>query len=117
MSFLANSTSHSLNGTILAVSFQTTHGTTHTSTIDLDDKYGNEGGKFVYGGKYFSLSASHIYIEGTILHATLRRVIGSIQASVDLNDHIENSNGMLIWNSIKSVFHLCYTKHLPSCCC
>ena len=98
MSFLATSTAYSLNGTILTASFPTTHGTTHTSTIDLDDNYGNEEGKFVYGGKHFSRTASHIYIDGAILHATLRRTFGrSIQASVNLNDHIENSNGTLIW--------------------
>lgn len=71
--------------------------TYQTSSLDLNRWLGNIEGEFKYGvASYFSLSAEHITLQGTVLAAALPMTSGSWKhARTDLNLHVANINGEL----------------------
>ncbi|KAL7276436.1 hypothetical protein RUND412_000575 [Rhizina undulata] len=100
MSYSRSSREISLqNDHILVAQCRNVNGEFVESRLDLNRYLGNINGVFYWNEKVFSNSAREVRLEyGSELFAELRREDGSWRAtSVDLNDHIGNHNGKLVF--------------------
>ncbi|KAG8753454.1 hypothetical protein FRC14_006023 [Serendipita sp. 396] len=102
MSFQFTSTNIALNGTILSANCQRKDGQSQNSTIDLNPLIGNINGQFQYGKSDFAQTSTdygnlQIHGDGTIwLLGTLQKEGGgSDQSTINLSDHIANTDGTL----------------------
>ncbi|KAG5982457.1 hypothetical protein E4U55_001860 [Claviceps digitariae] len=69
------------------------------SSLDLNQVLGNENGYFRWGGEDFAMTASEVELDGSVLSAIMLTEEGEPRErqGIDLNEHIGNENGRLVY--------------------
>ena len=97
-----------LNGNMLRASCNTGRGTNERpiydySTLTLDAGIGTKDGKLVWGGTNFSQVCSNISLVGSkTLKADCPNNLISVTSTLNLDEKINNTNGVLMFDSTRS---------------
>eukprot|EP01090_Pellita_catalonica_P016547 TRINITY_DN4764_c0_g1_i1.p1 TRINITY_DN4764_c0_g1~~TRINITY_DN4764_c0_g1_i1.p1 ORF type:complete len:100 (+),score=20.09 TRINITY_DN4764_c0_g1_i1:348-647(+) len=89
----------SLVGAVVQCIAKKANGAENDTYFDTDTRLGNSDGVFAWGGTNWSITARKQQInESGILSAELRNCKGQwVAASIDLNEHLSNDNGNLVY--------------------
>ena len=97
MPFSSSSESITLSedGITLSAQCQMDDGTSIYSEIQITSFLGNVNGQFSRGGTDYHLNSRNFELQSTVLRAELQNGEEWICAEIDLEDHIDNINGVL----------------------
>ncbi len=97
MSFSLTSINIAINSSgVLSADCKDLGGVYRSSTIDLNDYIGNIDGVFTWGSQGFSQTAYGFNVNGSLLAGQLKKLDNSwVNASINLDEHIKNDNGVL----------------------